>query len=186
MQSRRWVGARAEADTESAPETTTERGAEENQGADKAKGVALDKEVSKVVRKTAATFAPRASTKSKNPATQGTVLYTVFEVQAWLSIVAGFLLSYNLIFPSDRPDIARLLGMWSVWMLAVPSLRARDCSAPEKEALNYLFVLIPVINVLIPVFWKSFAGVFTADCIAMVAMYAWKMEWFGKDEAEGT
>lgn len=45
------------------------------------------------------------------------MLYTVFEVQAWLSIVAGFLLSYNLIFPSDRPDIARLLGMWSVWML---------------------------------------------------------------------
>jgi hypothetical protein len=69
------------------------------------------------VRKTAATFAPRSSTKSKNPATKGTVLYTVFEVQAWLSIVAGFLLSYNLIFPSDRPDIARLLGMWSVWML---------------------------------------------------------------------
>lgn len=60
-------------------------------------------------------------------------------------------------------------------LAAVPSLRARDCSPSEKEALNYLFVLIPVINVLIPVFWKSFAGVFTADCIAMVAMYAWKV-----------
>jgi hypothetical protein len=58
---------------------------------------------------------------------------------------------------------------------AVPSLRARDCPAKEKEALNYLFVLIPVINVLIPTFWKSFAGVFTADCIAMVGMYAWKV-----------
>lgn len=48
MQSRRWVGARAEADTESAPETSTERVAEKEQGVEKAKGVALDKEVSKV------------------------------------------------------------------------------------------------------------------------------------------
>lgn len=57
------------------------------------------------------TFAPRSSTaKGKNPAVKGSVLYNVFEVQAWLTLVAGGLLSFNLIFPSDEPDIARLMG----------------------------------------------------------------------------
>lgn len=40
----------------------------------------------------------------------GSVLYTVFEVQAWLSLFVSGLLSFNLIFPSDQPDIARLMG----------------------------------------------------------------------------
>jgi hypothetical protein len=34
----------------------------------------------------------------------------VFEVQAWLALAVGGLLSFNLIFPSDKPDIARLIG----------------------------------------------------------------------------
>jgi uncharacterized protein involved in cysteine biosynthesis len=58
---------------------------------------------------------------------------------------------------------------------AVPSLRARDCSNKEKEALNYLFLLIPLINVLIPFFIKSFAVVWSADTVAFFAMYAWKV-----------
>lgn len=41
------------------------------------------------------------------------MLYNVFEAQAWLSLVVGGLLSYNVLFPSDEPDIARLLGC--VW-----------------------------------------------------------------------
>lgn len=40
----------------------------------------------------------------------GSVLYTVFEAQAWLSLFVGGLLSFNVLFPSDEPDIARLLG----------------------------------------------------------------------------
>jgi hypothetical protein len=39
----------------------------------------------------------------------------VFEVQAWLAVVVGGLLSYNIIFPTDEPSIARLMGMWSIW-----------------------------------------------------------------------
>ena len=31
--------------------------------------------------------------------------------QAWLALGVGGLLSFNLIFPSDQPDIARLLGV---------------------------------------------------------------------------
>jgi hypothetical protein len=76
----------------------------------------IDKEVSKFARSAATTFAPRASgATGKNPAYRGSVLYNVFEVQAWAALVVGGLLSFNIIFPSDQPDIARLLGMWSIW-----------------------------------------------------------------------
>ena len=71
-----------------------------------------------VVQKTAATFAPRASTASKNPAVPGTTLYTVFEVQAYVSLLLGGALSFNLIFPSNEPDLWRLMGMWSIWMFS--------------------------------------------------------------------
>lgn len=77
-----------------------------------------NKELKKAVLKTAATFAPRASTATKNPAVPGTVLYTVFEVQGYVSMLLGGALSFNLIFPSNEPDIWRLMGMWSIWMFS--------------------------------------------------------------------
>eukprot|EP00258_Populus_trichocarpa_P025193 XP_024441212.1 uncharacterized protein LOC7457985 isoform X2 [Populus trichocarpa] len=135
-----------------------------------------------VVQKTAATFAPRASTATKNPAVPGTTLYTVFEVQGYVCMLLGGALSFNLIFPSNEPDIWRLMGMWSIWMFTIPSLRARDCSKNEKEALNYLFLLVPLLNVTIPFFWKSFALVWSADTIAFFGMYAWKLGWLQKTE----
>ncbi|KAJ4969416.1 hypothetical protein NE237_016117 [Protea cynaroides] len=143
---------------------------------------AIDKDIKKVVQKTAATFAPRASTATKNPAVPGTALYTVFEVQGYASMLLGGALSFNFIFPSNEPDIWRLMGMWSIWMFTIPSLRARDCSKNEKEALNYLFLLIPLLNVLIPFFWKSFSVVWSADTIAFFGMYAWKLGWLQKSE----
>ncbi|KAJ3676330.1 hypothetical protein LUZ60_003742 [Juncus effusus] len=142
----------------------------------------VDKELKKVVQKTAATFAPRASTARKNPAVPGSTLYTVFEVQAYASMLIGGFLSFNLIFPSNEPDIWRLMGMWSIWMFTIPSLRARDCSNKEKEALNYLFILVPLINVLIPFFIKSFAVVWSADTVAFFVMYAWKLGWLERTE----
>ena len=136
--------------------------------------VELDKELSKSVRKIASTFAPRGSGDAagkKNPAFKGSTLYTIFEVQAYVSLVVGALLSYNVLLPSDEPNIARLMGMWSVWMFAVPSLRARECDPKEKDALNLLFVAIPLVNVLIPIVWKSIPAVFTADCVLMACAY---------------
>nr|PNR28622.1 hypothetical protein PHYPA_029215 [Physcomitrium patens] len=145
--------------------------------------VDLEKDISKVVRKTAATFAPRASSaKNKNPAQPGTMLYTIFEVQAYISMLVGGILSFNLLFPSDHPDIWRLMGMWSVWMFTIPSLRARDCPGKEKEALNYLFLAVPLINVTLPLVWKSFAAVWSADVLAFFAMYTWKLEWLGNSD----
>ncbi|CAI5512928.1 unnamed protein product [Closterium sp. Naga37s-1] len=146
--------------------------------------VDVSKEISKAVKKTATTFAPRASTKSKNPAVPGSTLYTIFEAQAYLSAAFGGLLSYNLLFPSDEPDIWRLMGMWSIWMFTIPSLRARDCSENEKTALNYLFLVVPLVNVTLPLVWKSFAAVWTADVIVFTLFYAWKLEWFSKKESD--
>mmetsp|Transcript_3739 Transcript_3739/g.9430 ORF Transcript_3739/g.9430 Transcript_3739/m.9430 type:complete len:251 (-) Transcript_3739:90-842(-) len=144
----------------------------------------VNKDMESMARKIAGTYAPRSSTAKKNPAVKGSLLYTIFEAQAVLSIVVGGLLAYNVIFPSEGPTIARMLGMWSVWMLAVPSLRARDCSSEEKDALNLLFVAIPLLNVLLPLLWRSFAGVFTADVLMMGGVYWWKF--LGSPEEEGS
>ena len=123
--------------------------------------------------------------KKKNPAYKGSVLYTVFEVQAYLAVIVGGLLAFNVIYPSDEPSIARLMGMWSLWMFTVPSLRARDCDAKEKDALNLLFVAMPLVNVLIPFVWKSFAGVFSADVLLMAVVYAQKGVFAGEADVVG-
>eukprot|EP00192_Tetraselmis_astigmatica_P019893 CAMPEP_0117681124 /NCGR_PEP_ID=MMETSP0804-20121206/18780_1 /TAXON_ID=1074897 /ORGANISM="Tetraselmis astigmatica, Strain CCMP880" /LENGTH=188 /DNA_ID=CAMNT_0005490791 /DNA_START=315 /DNA_END=881 /DNA_ORIENTATION=- len=133
-------------------------------------------EIAKDINKIASTFAPRQSgAVKKNPAVPGSLLYQIFDVQAWLAVVVGGLLSYNVLFPSDEPTIARLMGMWSIWMFTVPSLRARECTPAEKEALNLLFVAIPVINVALPFVWKSFAFVFTADVVTLLGVMYWKV-----------
>lgn len=144
----------------------------------------LNKEVSKFARNAATNFAPRQSgAASKNPAYPGSTLYEVFTYQAYISIVVGGLLSFNVIFPSNQPDISRLLGMWSLWIFTVPSLRARDCSKPEKDALNLLFLGIPLLNVLLPFVWKDFGFIFAMDVVALAAAYAWKV-WLPSGEEE--
>ena len=65
--------------------------------------------------------------------------------------------------------------MWSIWMMTVPSLRARECTPPEKDALNILFILIPVINVVLPFVWKSFPFIYSADVVALAGVYLWKV-----------
>ncbi|GJV72532.1 hypothetical protein Tco_1492527 [Tanacetum coccineum] len=79
--------------------------------------------------------------------------------------------------------VCQVLSSVSFWIArAIPSLRARDCSKNEKEALNYLFLLVPLLNVTIPFFLKSFALVWSADTVAFFAMYAWKLGWLQKSE----
>jgi hypothetical protein len=79
---------------------------------EKSKGAPINKELNQVVMKTAATFAPRASTVSKNPAQPGTNLYKIFEAQAYMAMVFGGALSFNLLFPGHlEADIWRLMGM---------------------------------------------------------------------------
>lgn len=65
--------------------------------------------------------------------------------------------------------------MWSVWMFTIPSLRARECTPAEKDWLNYAFLIVPLVNVTVPIVWKSFAAVYTADCIVLAAIFYWKV-----------
>eukprot|EP01025_Chloroclados_australasicus_P006711 TRINITY_DN12139_c0_g3_i2.p1 TRINITY_DN12139_c0_g3~~TRINITY_DN12139_c0_g3_i2.p1 ORF type:complete len:207 (+),score=13.47 TRINITY_DN12139_c0_g3_i2:108-728(+) len=174
--SQRRVQRRAEADSSagssqaSAPGSVT---ASESEGAE-AKPSKL--EADKSVKNIASTFAPRASGNTgKNPAVKGTTLYNVFTVQAWACLVLGGLLSYNVIFPSDQPDLWRLMGMWSAWMFTIPSLRARECTPLEKDWLNYAFLIVPFVNVTLPLVWKSFPFVYTADVVALASIYYWKV-----------
>jgi len=86
-------------------------------------------------------------------------------------------LSFNVLYPTDDPSIPRLMGMWSIWMFTIPSLRAKECTAREKDALNLLFLLVPLVNVALPFVWKSFPFIFVADVAAVVSVYAWKGVW---------
>jgi hypothetical protein len=65
-------------------------------------------------------------------------------------------------------------SMWSLWMFTIPSLRARDCLQVEKDALNLLFLAVPLLNVALPFVWKNFGFIYSADCVLMVAVYASK------------
>lgn len=73
--------------------------------------------------------------------------------------------------------------MWSLWMFTVPSLRARDCDPQEKDALNLLFLALPLINVGLPFVWKSFPVIYSADVAALVGVYAWKV-WLADDASK--
>lgn len=66
-------------------------------------------------------------------------------------------------------------SMWTLWIFTVPSLRARDCSAAEKDALNLLFIGLPLLNITLPLIWKSFPFIYTTDVVVMGAIYAWKL-----------
>lgn len=57
--------------------------------------------------------------------------------------------------------------MWAIWMLTIPALRARECTAREKDALNYLFAGMPLLNILLPFISKSFPFIYCCD-VAMV------------------
>lgn len=72
--------------------------------------------------------------------------------------------------------------MWGIWMFTIPSLRARECTDAEKDALNLLFLAVPLLNVAIPFFAKSFPLIFTADCLLMAVRCAlWRacLAWWG-------
>lgn len=49
--------------------------------------------------------------------------------------------------------------------------------AREKDALNLLFLLIPLVNVVLPFAIKSFPVIFAADVVTLVGVYAWKGVW---------
>lgn len=49
--------------------------------------------------------------------------------------------------PACNPDTRFRCSMWSIWMFTIPSLRAKECTANEKDALNILFLLVSPVAV---------------------------------------
>jgi hypothetical protein len=41
-----------------------------------------------------------------------------------------------VLFPSDHPDVWRLVGMWSIWMLTIPAWRAKDVSRRRRDFIT--------------------------------------------------
>ena len=71
-------------------------------------------QVSKFARDAATTFAPRPSGATKNPAYKGSLLYTIFEVQAYVClVVSDFHLSMSQVLHA-RPALQQqqLHCMW--------------------------------------------------------------------------
>ncbi|GMH34494.1 hypothetical protein BSKO_02328 [Bryopsis sp. KO-2023] len=177
------AGVAAEQEATKTVEETTEVKEQSVSATDKVKD--SSKDASKIARDVASTFAPRPSGAVKNPAVKGSLLYKIFGWQAWGSAAIGGLLAFNVLLPSDEPSIARLMGMWSVWMFTIPSLRARECTSKEKDALNILFLLVPLVNVALPFVSKSFATVYSADLVAMAAIFYWKLGPPSEENPEG-
>jgi hypothetical protein len=75
--------------------------------------------------------------------------------------------------------------MWSIWMFTIPSLRARECTDSEKEWLNYAFLAVPLLNVTLPLIWRSFPFVYSFDCLALAAIYYWKISLSEQKAAHG-
>ena len=80
-------------------------------------------------------------------------------------------------FPHPEGPSKTNSSPWSIWMFTVPSLRAKECLPKEKDALNLLFLLVPLINVALPFAVKSFPVIFCADVAALAGVYAWKGVW---------
>ena len=93
------------------------------------------------------------------------------------SVIAGLIslgMVYNVLpgFP-DLPLAIQVLGFWMWWLFIIPSLRARKPSAEEKKALNFAFLLTPLVSVAVPVFTKDVAIIWWANAAATAGCYIW-------------
>eukprot|EP00931_Biecheleriopsis_adriatica_P003868 TRINITY_DN105626_c0_g1_i1.p1 TRINITY_DN105626_c0_g1~~TRINITY_DN105626_c0_g1_i1.p1 ORF type:complete len:406 (+),score=92.78 TRINITY_DN105626_c0_g1_i1:40-1218(+) len=113
-----------------------------------------------------------------------------FLAQAILSIVAFGAMCYN-VFPWV-PDLTwagvnragselglKLFGVWGIWLVTVPALRARKPGGPygmgyeEKRALDLSFLVLPFVCIFMPFVSKDPASTFWADLLILAALYVW-------------
>lgn len=56
-------------------------------------------------------------------------------------------------------------------MITIPSLRAREVEPKEKKILDYAFLLVPVVNILLPFIYKSLGLLWFVDSVGLIAAY---------------
>lgn len=122
----------------------------------------------------------------KNPAAPGTLLFAIFEWQAWISAAIGGVFACGLVFPSDKVTAYQALGMMSTWMFTVPSLRARDIPKIEKRILDFSFLLMPLLNIGVCFVYKNTGALWAANTFGLLFAYyylgVYKLP-FGQQEA---
>lgn len=123
-----------------------------------------------------------------------------FIIQAVLSIPLFIVLAFNK-FPF-LPDWSwlemspmateltfKLFGMWGIWLVTIPALRARKPGGPygmgyeEKRALDLGFLTTPIICFLGPVFTKEAGYVFLATLALLIGLYVWSFNTPLQDES---
>jgi len=73
----------------------------------------------------------------------------------------------------------RIFGLWGVWLVVVPALRARKPGGPygmgyeEKRALDTSFLVLPFVCFFVPFFNKEPATTFWLSLLALGALYLW-------------
>eukprot|EP00177_Eucheuma_denticulatum_P005704 GFKZ01010397.1.p2 GENE.GFKZ01010397.1~~GFKZ01010397.1.p2 ORF type:complete len:305 (+),score=45.92 GFKZ01010397.1:71-916(+) len=100
-------------------------------------------------------------------------LKNLFLAQAYVFMAVGGVLANDWLPPVwSVPLVARALGFWMVWLFTIPALRARKgTSRTEKSALNVAFVMMPVLNVAMPVVTKNTGFIWAADVALLAACY---------------
>ena len=83
------------------------------------------------------------------------------------------------------PLAVQVLGFWMWWLFIIPSLRARKPKAEEKEALNWAFLLTPLVSIAMPTFTKDVALIWWGNAVATAGCYAYAY-WKGPPTDEGS
>eukprot|EP00929_Paragymnodinium_shiwhaense_P047548 TRINITY_DN24114_c0_g1_i1.p1 TRINITY_DN24114_c0_g1~~TRINITY_DN24114_c0_g1_i1.p1 ORF type:complete len:428 (+),score=114.42 TRINITY_DN24114_c0_g1_i1:83-1366(+) len=113
-----------------------------------------------------------------------------FLVEAAISVPAFGVMSYgawpwvpDLEFLGVDADFTKLaiqlFGLWGVWLVTIPALRARKPGGPygmgyeEKRALDTSFFIVPIGNFIIPFFTKDPSVPFWMSLVLLGACYLW-------------
>jgi len=73
----------------------------------------------------------------------------------------------------------KLFGLWGIWLVTVPALRARKPGGPygmgneEKRALDLSFLVLPLVCIFTPFFSKDPAVTFWLSLATVAGLYVW-------------
>jgi hypothetical protein len=75
--------------------------------------------------------------------------------------------------------VFRMFGLWGIWLLTIPALRARKPGGPyglrneEKRALDAAWLVLPFICLLTPFFTKDVTATYWASLTTLIGFYVW-------------
>lgn len=78
--------------------------------------------------------------------------------------------------------VLRLFGLWGIWLVTVPALRARKPGGPygmgyeEKRALDLSFLILPLVCILVPFISKDPALIFWLCLLTVGGCYVWSFK----------